>query len=309
MALSTTNGAVAAVTRRFSRTTEGAPRESRRSQRSRESNRSSSRESGTEVSTREELGSEGGKPAVLETDVAVVVDADQGKRTRGVGSSAAAWRSQGPRMPYHANVRAVLLSKMCILQLVFNMTSSVVCSLGLFSFLFAFLETGPYEWYHPNCLGVIVGSSLFVSPALVMILAPAGLPEAVEKKWFFVIRPSDLQEWQRRFLPFLGTHPKLRRGWYRHLVCGLCISTIMIPIPLLLAALVFSDADGKFPTWRLIWFNIAFETVLAVPCTGFGLLGFAMEPNWLRVKAEMSMHENKCKRLGYLILGCIKLFF
>ena len=59
-------------------------------------------------------------------------------------------------------------------------------------------------------------ATLFVSPALVMILAPAGLPEAVDKKWFFVLRPTDLTPWQRTLMPFLGvTNPRLRRGWYR----------------------------------------------------------------------------------------------
>ena len=41
--------------------------------------------------------------------------------------------------------------------------------------------------------------------------------------------------------------------------------------------------------------------------TLFGLLGFAMEYNYVRVEDTMSKHPNKCKRLYYRILGCLKL--
>lgn len=211
-------------------------------------------------------------------------------------------------MAYHGSVRKVLCSKLVLLQCVFNMISSVVCSLGLFSLLFAHLSTGPYEWWHPNVLGVIVGSSLFVSPTLVMILAPAGLPEAVDKRWFWVVRPTDLRPWQRRLMPFCRDHPRLRIGWKRHLACGLCISTVMIPIPLGIAY-ALAGPDGKLATWHAIWFNIAFETVLAVPCTVLGLLGFSMEPNYLRAKRLLSTDPNKCKRLWGRIKGCIRLLF
>ena len=63
------------------------------------------------------------------------------------------------------------------------------------------------------------------------------------------------------------------------------------------------------PTWRLIWWNIAFETALAVPCTALGLVGFAMKPNYERVMDTMSMHPHPLKRIGYRIIGCIRLFF
>lgn len=260
------------------------------------------RESGVvEISTSAELDN-GGAAVVLDdaNPATVTVSIEKKRRTTRP-------RNTGPRQPYHADVGKILCSKLLMMQLIFNMFSSIVCSLGLFSFLFAFLDWGPYEWYHPNCLGVILGSSFICSPTLVMILAPAGLPEAVDKKWFFVLRHSDLTPWQRWLMPFLAMNPCLRKGLVRHLVCGLCISTIMVPVPLLLAAFVFSDASGKFATWELIWFNIGFETVLAIPCTAFGLLGFAHEPNYLRVRATMSMHPNQCTRLYRRIIGCIKL--
>ena len=116
------------------------------------------------------------------TDPAIVLDLDK----IGAEPAAATAAAKSPRMSYNGTVGQVLRSKMLISQLIFNVISSVVCSLGLFFLLFAFLDSGPYEWYHPNCIGVIIGSAVFVSPMLVMILAPAGLPEACACFGFFL---------------------------------------------------------------------------------------------------------------------------
>ena len=72
-------------------------------------------------------------------------------------------------------------------QVAFNALSSVGCSVLLFYLLFVVLVVPPggqllvYHWTNPNLIGVVVGSALIVSPTLVMILAPAGIPEAVRK--------------------------------------------------------------------------------------------------------------------------------
>ena len=141
------------------------------------------------------------------------------------------------------SIKQVLLSVFVLLQVAFNCASSIVMSLGLFTFLFAYLSSGPYEWYHPNAIGVIIGSAVFVSPALVMSLAPAGIPEAVEKGWFFVIDPADCSPRMLRLMPFLSPHPCFRKGWCRHLALGLWLSILYIPIPILLVRFVVST-DG-----------------------------------------------------------------
>lgn len=197
-------------------------------------------------------------------------------------------------------------SKFVLMQVVFNIMSSFSCSLGMFYLLFGILSSGPYQWYGPNCLGVIIGSSLIGSPLLVLLLAPIGIPEAVDRELFFVVRPADLSSWQLRLMPFLGTHPLLRRGVIRHVLIGLCVSCITIPVALLLA-FALTDSSGSFTTWNLIWFNVAVVTFLSIPITVFGLLGFAMEPHFLRVKQLMSTDPNMCKRLAHRLCGCIRL--
>lgn len=150
----------------------------------------------------------------------------------------------------------------------------------------------------------MLGSVFLVTPMSVMILAPAGLPEAVDKGWFYRVDPATVDPRWLRWMPFLRPAAKWRCGLRRHFFLGCVIAPLYVPLPLALPYLLFGEV---FPTWTLIWYNIAFETALSVPCTALGLLAFAMEPNFARVKATMSMHPHPVKRLGYRIIGCAKL--
>lgn len=98
--------------------------------------------------------------------------------------------SQQRTQQLRANVKygspsKVLCSPFVLGQVAFNALSSVGCSVLLFYFLFVVLVVPPgdpllvYHWTDPNLVGVVIGSALVVSPTLVMILAPAGMPEAV----------------------------------------------------------------------------------------------------------------------------------
>ena len=107
--------------------------------------------------------------------------------------------------------------------------------------------------------------------------------------------------------PFLGSHVRWRRGILRHATLGLILSTAFIPIPLLIAAFCVADEHGQLSTWTLIWFDLIFETILTVPCTLFGLLAFAMEPNFERVHATMSQDPHPMRRLAKRICGCLRL--
>ena len=113
----------------------------------------------------------------LEVQVTVVSE-DEGKPSQ-----------QRPQQ-LRANVKygspwKVLCSPFVLGQVAFNALSSVGCSVLLFYFLFVVLVVPPgdpllvYHWTDPNLVGVVIGSALIVSPTLVMILAPAGMPEAV----------------------------------------------------------------------------------------------------------------------------------
>ena len=95
----------------------------------------------------------------------------------------------------------------------------------------------------------------------------------------------------------------------RHFVLGLQLSVLFIPLPLLIAWGGIAGHQGTLGTWELIWFDTIFETMLTVPCTLCGLLSFAMEPNYERVKITMSMEPDKCKRLGQRVINCLKLLW
>ena len=225
-----------------------------------------------------------------------------------------------PTLDIYGTPMQVLTCKFVIAQVVFNAVSSVICSVLLFYLLFVVVPVPPgdplkhYPWWNPNCVGVIIGSVLIVSPTLVMILAPAGLPEAVDKGWFRVVRYEDCPPWLLRVFVFLGPHERWRRGLLRHVTLGLTLSTLFIPVPLLLARYVVADSAGYMPTWTLIWFDLTYETILTFPCTALGLLAFSMEPNYERTKAVMSTagatQANPVKRLlNRVFVGCLRLLW
>jgi len=214
----------------------------------------------------------------------------------------------------------VLTSKFVLAQMLFNAISSVIGSICIFYLLFVVLAVPAgeplldYTWYHPNLIGVVLGSVLIVSPTLVMILAPAGLPEAVNKGWFKVVKYEACPPWMLRLLPFLRPHPRWQRGMLRHVTLGIMLSSVFVPVPLLLACFVVARSNGKMGTWTLIWFDLTFETILSLPCTSLGLLGFAMEQNYERTKAVMStpgaMHKNPLKRILHRVfVGCLRLLW
>lgn len=213
---------------------------------------------------------------------------------------------------------AVVTSKFVWYQVLFNMVSSALCSLGMFYLLFVVAVVPPDQrdtlpevpWTTPNLIGVVLGSVLFVSPTLVMILAPAGLPEAVEQQWVCVVRSADCDGWLLTAMPFLGDHKIWRIGCARHLAIGVFLSVLIVPPTLLLAAnAVASIHTGMMGTWTLIIFDLVFETLLSIPCTILGLLAFCMQPNYQRVKDTMSTDKHAGKRIGKRILGCLRLLW
>ena len=103
--------------------------------------------------------------------------------------------------------------------MIFNTLTSAGMSLLMFFLLFDMASDYPpdYPWYSPNCVGVVVASTIFVCPVLVTALAPAGMPEAVDKGWLYIVRPSDCSPLLLRVLPYLDVHPCFRIGCVRHL--------------------------------------------------------------------------------------------
>mmetsp|Transcript_24319 Transcript_24319/g.71258 ORF Transcript_24319/g.71258 Transcript_24319/m.71258 type:complete len:133 (+) Transcript_24319:3-401(+) len=130
------------------------------------------------------------------------------------------------------------------------------------------------------------------------------MPEAVDQKWFVQVREKDCPKAMLKWLPFLRPHPRWRNGTRRHLMLGLELALIYGPTTMLLARFAVGPTMS---TWTLIWFNVIFEVLFSPAVTCFGLLGFAMEYNYVRVEDTMSKHPNKCKQLLFRICGCFKL--
>jgi len=81
----------------------------------------------------------------------------------------------------------------------------------------------------------------------------------------------------------------------RHVVLGLILGIVYVPIALLIARYGFET----FSTWELIFFNVIYLVCLAPPVTIFGSVGYAMEQNISLVIDQMSNDPNPCKRLIY----------
>jgi len=205
--------------------------------------------------------------------------------------------------PYAKSVGAVLCSKLVIASTLFNAAGCVSACTLVFWLLFGVLSQGPYPWYSQNLVGVVVGSSLIACPALCMALAPAGMPEALQNGWFFCLRVEDCPPWLLYAFPYLQANRCTRIGLGRHLLLGVQLSVLFIPVALAIAAYFFPTME----TWTLIWFNLVYNLILVFVAVPFGLLGFAMEHNLSRVQATMSMHPSPCERLAHRILGCLRL--
>ena len=118
--------------------------------------------------------------------------------------------------PYAKSVGAVLCSKLVIASTLFNAAGCVSACTLVFWLLFGVLSQGPYPWYSPNLVGVVVGSSLIACPALCMALAPAGMPEALQNGWFFCLRVEDCPPWLLYAFPYLQANRCTRIGLGRH---------------------------------------------------------------------------------------------
>lgn len=202
----------------------------------------------------------------------------------------------------------VLSSKFVLAQLLFNIIASFLGPLGTFYLLFGWLSEGPYEWSSGPCVGVVVGS-LAGSPILIFALMPVGLPEAVENGWFPRLSEknlggSDGEEPCWWMFPFLMKILKWRWSTLRGLAIGMIVGVVYVPIALLIARYALGPT---LSTWTLIWFNVVYEVVLAIPVLLFGLLGYALEPNLDVTLERMSSHPNCGIRLLYRTIVSLRM--
>lgn len=134
-------------------------------------------------------------PAALDGDSPITAQRVHDKRSVDPGSISVTLEDVSPTSRKQPRLQADLMvlhtgtpmqavfSRFVFIQVVFNMIASAGFPTLCFWFLFAYLGEGPYEWWEGPCAGVVVGSCI-TSPILVLCLAPAGMPEAIEKGWF-----------------------------------------------------------------------------------------------------------------------------
>jgi hypothetical protein len=255
----------------------------------------------------------GGKEDQKETARFSDVEQAEGSASSDTGSPSAE-EEVAPKF-YAKTPGDVLKSKFVISQLVFNIIASFLGPLGTFYLLFGYLSVGPYAWSDGALVGVVVGS-LAGSPILIFALMPVGLPEAVEKGWFPRLREKGLQAGQSGedeehlaqqcwwLFPLLLSILKWRWSTLRNLAIGLLVGVVYVPIALLLARYAFGPSLG---TWTLIWFNVVYQVLLAIPVLLLGLLGYALEPNLEITLEQMSSHPNCGLRLLYRALVSLRM--
>lgn len=198
---------------------------------------------------------------------------------------------------YATNIQQVTTSKFVLFQVFVNTIGSLIGPLITFYLLFGVASQGPYEWNGSQLIGVVVGS-LVGSPFFIFALIPVGMPEALKRGWFYQLRMEDVVTpggYWLLLLPFLRDGKIWRYAMIRHVVLGLILGIVYVPIAILIARYGF----GTFSTWELIFFNVIYLVCLAPPVTIFGLLGYAMEHNLSMVIEQMSNDPNPCKRLVF----------
>ena len=192
------------------------------------------------------------------------------------------------------NIQQVITSKFIILQVIINTVGSFIGPLLTFYLLFGVASTGPYVWNGSQLVGVVVGS-LIGSPLFIFALMPVGMPEALKRGWFYAIKIDNVSPRWLFILPFLRDKSIYRYAMARHVVLGLILGIVYVPIALLIARYCFETLS----TWELIFFNVLYLVCLAPPVVIFGLVGYAMEYNLTLVIDQMSNDPNPCKRLTY----------
>ena len=195
---------------------------------------------------------------------------------------------------YATNIQQVMASKFVILQVIINTVGSFIGPLITFYLLFGVASTGPYMWNGSQLVGVVVGS-LVGSPLFIFALMPVGMPEALKRGWFYTLKIENVSSQWLFILPFLRDQSLYRYAMARHVVLGLILGIVYVPIALLIARYGFETLS----TWELIFFNVIYLVCLAPPVTIFGLVGYAMKHNLTLVIDQMSDDPNTCKRLIY----------
>ena len=87
---------------------------------------------------------------------------------------------------------------------------------------------------------------------------------------------------------------------------GFEVMLITAPIGVLVAGL---SLPSEISTWTQVLFCVTYISLIAIPIVPLGLLGFAVEANYLRVSESMSMHPVLYIRLYKRVLGSIRLLW
>ena len=188
--------------------------------------------------------------------------------------------------------REALLSHYVVGLTIANLLVSFAGPLLCLWLLFDKLSHGPFAWDSLPVLGPVL-TTPWVASVLTGGTLPIGMPEAYDTAMFVLLEPEQLVV-LRRVFPFLGSHPRWRRGIVRHLCLGTQLAVFTLPAALLLAKY---GLGGEMGTWTHIWFLLAEIFLLTVFITPLAALGFMIQPNYERVRERMSDDPNPVRRI------------
>lgn len=177
----------------------------------------------------------------------------------------------------------VLLSKFVLAQAAFNMFASFCGPLIFFYLIFVVLLGGPFDWNSGPALGVGLASPI-ASAVLALAFASMEMPAAVDSGWLPTLAMSD--RGCAAALPFLGRGSWLRVGVARNAMLGLCAEVLLVPIYFLVLRFALGPSMSA---WTFVLASVTYiGVVIPLFVVPLGILGYALEPNFERVRATMA---------------------
>jgi hypothetical protein len=182
------------------------------------------------------------------------------------------------------------LALLCTPFVIFQTILNVVLTYGgvFFCFWIIFVVFGKdaYGCYSPEVLSPILISP-FATPILALAWTPLGMIDAVEKGYFGSVRTEYLSRGIWTLFVFL----KPQIGVLRHIILGIQIAIISIPIMMLVVVFGIASYDDlesigsncSITDWQQVISCVTYIGILPIFIIPLGLLGFASERNLERV--------------------------
>eukprot|EP01004_Peranema_trichophorum_P008200 NODE_6958_length_824_cov_26.350927_g6358_i0.p1 GENE.NODE_6958_length_824_cov_26.350927_g6358_i0~~NODE_6958_length_824_cov_26.350927_g6358_i0.p1 ORF type:complete len:217 (-),score=17.89 NODE_6958_length_824_cov_26.350927_g6358_i0:115-765(-) len=171
----------------------------------------------------------------------------------------------------------IFVSKFVIGQTIFNVVMSFLVPTIMFYLLF--YHKAPHYWLSGNVLGPVLASPWCCSIGS-LAFAPMGIPDALDKKWFYTVRNSDVSTLPWTLFPYL----RFRIGIIRHLVLGTQVAVLAIPIMFIIIRFGFGE---YLSANQQLFGGVTYIAILPIFVMPLGLLGFAVDANMSRVRKNV----------------------